>query len=223
MLGRSFKTILCVVAISAIGRHMPSHHAAAKPPGLTVREEGSRVVFTWNGPIVAPMRDQFAAALAKYSADQRPFLVTLDSPGGSVAEGHGVMAAVRAAAEWHRVDTRVERGAICASMCVPLFLLGSERTADPEARFMFHEVKLVLAKKAEGQQLSFADARSRKAVETLVTDQFYEADVGGTRVSPSWLRRMRVKIVGHDIWASAGDLVSERSGVVDALVPTGAS
>jgi len=190
---------------------------------LAVREEAGRVILAWSGPIAKPMRDDIGAAIDRFKADPRRLVVTLNSPGGALDEGHEVMTAIRDAAQSRPIDTRVENGAVCASMCVPIYLLGAERTADPAAHFMFHEASLdPSAGSEDGRRTLAVNALARKAIETFVTDVFYESDIGGQRVNARWLREMRARIVGREIWVSAQQLVDEGSGVVDALVPTAA-
>lgn len=129
------------------------------------------------------------------------------------------MEAVRKARHSRQIDAHIEKGASCVSMCVPIFLLGANRTAHPDAYFMFHEASL--APKADARrsmQKSVAlDPAYRKQIETIVTDQMYATDIGGQRVNSVWLREMRAKIVGTDIWLTAQQLVGTKSGVIDAL------
>jgi hypothetical protein len=62
-------------------------------------------------------------------------------------------------------------------------------TADPAAHFMFHEASLDPSMEPEGGQRAPAvTALNRKAIETFVTDVFYENDIGGQRVNERWLR-----------------------------------
>jgi ATP-dependent protease ClpP protease subunit len=213
--------VCCAALLIAESELAPSPTVGMATQKLAVREEADRVVLAWSGPIAKPMRDDIAAALDKFKADPRRLVLTLNSPGGSLGQGHEVMTAIREAARKRPIDTRVENGAACASMCVPIYLLGAERTADPGAHFMFHEASLDPSAAPEGGPNALAIATlSRKAIETFATDLLYENDIGGQRVNARWLQEMRTKIVGREIWVSARQLVDESSGVVDALVPT---
>jgi ATP-dependent protease ClpP protease subunit len=207
---------VCCLAL-AVARCEMAPRSAIEPTSqkLVLREEPDRVLLAWSGPIEKPMRDDIAAALARLEADPRRLVLTLNSPGGSIEQGRAVMAAIRAAAQRRPIDTLVENGAVCASMCVPVYLLGARRMADPAAHFMFHEASIdAAAWKTTGAQ---AEAL-RKVFETLATDSFYETDLGGQRVNAQWLAGMRGKIVGREVWVSGQQLVDEGSGVVDALV-----
>lgn len=187
---------------------------------LTVREEPSRVVLAWSGPISAPMRDRIVTAIDRYKADKRPLVLSLNSPGGSIAHGREVMEAVRKASQVRPIDTVIEKGGVCASMCVPIYLIGKTRSADPGAHFMFHEASLAIP---EGKEISKMDRKTispvRKTIESLATDDLFLRDIGTQRVDARWLANMRTKITGRDIWLTGRQLVEEHSGVVDALVP----
>jgi ATP-dependent protease ClpP protease subunit len=212
--------IACVVIL--IVKWQLSATAAVGPTTqkLTVREEPSRIVLAWSGPIAAPMRDHVVTAIDKYKADQRPLVVTLNSPGGSIAHGREVMEAIGKASRVRPVDTLVEKGGVCASMCVPIYLIGRTRTADPGAYFMFHEASLQLP---EGKEISKTDRERlspiRKTIESMATDDLFQRDIGTQRVDARWLTAMRSKITHREIWLTARQLVDEGSGVIDALVP----
>ena len=73
-------------------------------------------------------------------AERRRLVLILNSPGGSIEHGRQIVAAIGALDR--AIDTVVQKAGVCASMCVPIFLAGGRRIADPEAYFMFHQVSL---------------------------------------------------------------------------------
>jgi ATP-dependent protease ClpP protease subunit len=211
----------CAALLIAKNALAPSSALGPATQKLTVSEETGRIVLAWSGPIANPMRDDIATAIDRFKADPRRLVVTLNSPGGSIGHGHEVMAAIRDAAHGRPIDTSIEKGGVCASMCVPIYLLGSRRTADPRAHFMFHEASFSPHVGPEGgESAPAATPAFRKVIETIVTDGFYETDIGQQRVNAQWLREMRTKIVDREIWVTAQQLIDADSGVVDALVPT---
>ena len=120
---------------------MPSgSKEAASRQTLSISEEPDRVLLGWSGPVQEPMSDRLAAALDRFKSDQRRLVLILNSPGGSVEHGRKVVAALRA--RKRAIDTFVQKAGVCASMCVPIFLAGTRRMADPDAYFMFHEASL---------------------------------------------------------------------------------
>ena len=215
-----FVGVCCIALLIGKCELAPRSAIGIATQALVVREEPDRVVLAWSGPIQKPMRDEIAAALNKLAADPRRLVITLNSPGGSLAHGREVMAAIREAARRRPIDTLVEDGGVCASMCVPIYLLGSERTADPGAHFMFHEARLDASAAPEGAASKPIDDSLRKIIETVVTTDLFENDIGGQRVNAQWLAEMLKRIQGRDIWVSGRQLVDEGSGVVDALVST---
>ena len=192
-------------------------------PKFAVREEPSRIVLTWSGPVAEPMRDDVMAAFDRFKADPRRIVITLNSPGGSVAYGRTVAAAIRNASQVHLIDTLVEQGGVCGSMCVPIYLAGAERLAHPAARFMFHMASLNPAGPATAQGDGVAVSKYRKAIETLATDDLYQHDMGARGVNAAWLAQMRKRIDGRDVWVTGQQLVDEGSGIVNKLVGTAAT
>jgi ATP-dependent protease ClpP protease subunit len=191
---------------------------------LSISEEPNRIVLGWSGPVQEPMSERVAAAIDRYKADRRRLVLILNSPGGSIEHGRKVVAAIRA--RGRAIDTLVQKAGVCASMCVPIFLAGHERMADPEAYFMFHEASLnsSVRQNTKRQELSDSEkvlvSQAVKTIETHVTDELFRSDIGIRGVNMAWLARMREKISGHDIWMSGQQLVDEGSGIVDGLIRT---
>jgi ATP-dependent protease ClpP protease subunit len=188
---------------------------------LSVSEEPDRIVLGWSGPVQEPMSERVAAAFDRYKADRRRLVLILNSPGGSIEHGRKVVAAIRA--RDRAIDTVVQKAGVCASMCVPIFLAGTKRMADPEAYFMFHQVSLSSAREnTKRQEISESEkalfSQAVKTIEAQVTDEFFRTDIGIRGVNVAWLARMRGKISGRDIWMSGQQLVDEGSGIVDSLI-----
>jgi len=193
---------------------------------LSVSEDKENVVLAWSGPVQEPMSERIAAALERYKADPRLLVLLLNSPGGSIEHGRQVAAVMRA--RKRPVNTLVQKGGVCASMCVPIFLSATQRMADPEARFMFHQARLSssVTQRVKQQGLSDDDkARFTKAVkefEADATDELFREDIGIRGVNTAWAEKMRGRIAGRDLWMSGQQLMDEGSGVVDRLVRTAA-
>ncbi|MGV7218207.1 ATP-dependent Clp protease proteolytic subunit [Bradyrhizobium sp. UFLA05-112] len=191
---------------------------------LSISEETDRVLLGWSGPVQEPMSERVAAALDRYKADRRRLVLVLNSPGGSIEHGRKVVAAIRA--RDRAIDTLVQKAGVCASMCVPIFLAGASRMADPEAYFMFHQASLQSSARESMKQREFGSVENAffsemvKSIETHATDEFFRNDIGIRGVSEVWLAMMRKKISGSDIWMSGQQLVDEGSGIVDSLVRT---
>ena len=189
-------------------------------PKFAVREEPGRIVLTWSGPVAEPMRDDVIAAFDRFKADRRRIVIVLNSPGGSIAYGRIVAAVIHNASRVHSIDTLVEQGGVCASMCVPIYLAGAERLAHPAARFMFHMASLDPAGPAVAKGDDVAVSNHRKVLEALATDDLFANDIRAHGVNAAWLGHMRKRIDGRDVWVTGQQLVDEGSGIVGRLVGT---
>ena len=190
--------------------------------GLTVREEPSRVVIRWQGEVDTPMRDKLADAFAQLKPDPRPVVIALDSPGGRVQHGSEVISLILKQQSQRNVYTTVEDGAKCASMCVPIYLAGSRRSAAPAAKFMFHEVSFGRQVDDKLRQLQrehggFQVAAAKRYLVNTGTDDLFERYLKTAGASPKWMAEMRREVRGRDVWRSGRQLVEQRSGVVHAL------
>lgn len=204
---------------------MPSgSKEAASRQTLSISEEPGRILLGWSGPVQEPMSERLAAALDQFKFDQRRLVLILNSPGGSIEHGRKVVAAIRA--RDRAMDTFVQKAGVCASMCVPIFLAGTRRMADPDAYFMFHEASLTSSARDEMKRQELGQANRAlvpevvKSVETLATNDLFRKDMGIRGVNTVWLAGLRKKIPGRDIWMSAQQLIDEGSGIVDSLSVT---
>jgi ATP-dependent protease ClpP protease subunit len=215
----------CILLLWAFFQLPSGSGDVASRQTLSISEEPDRIVLGWSGPVQEPMSERVAAAFDRYKADRRRLVLILNSPGGSIEHGRKVVAAIRA--RDRAIDTLVQKAGVCASMCVPIFLAGTKRMADPEAYFMFHQVSLSSAREnTKRQEISESEkalfSQAVKTIEAQVTDEFFRTDIGIRGVSVGWLARMREKISGRDIWMSGQQLVDEGSGIVDSLIRTSA-
>jgi hypothetical protein len=190
-----------------------------EPAGLKVRPQADHVVLQWNGDVEPPMLARFEQAFRQLKGDPRRILISLNSDGGSVKHGHEVITEIRRASRSHSIDTIVEAGKSCASMCVPIYMSGIERFAHPSAQFMFHEASIRLPPETQrglrALNVNVSDVKrtwAQKATDDLFNDDFLPQGVNA-----HWLEDMRVKIRNRDVWLTGQQLVAQRSGVVDKL------
>jgi ATP-dependent protease ClpP protease subunit len=221
---RILGSICCILLFWAFFQLPSGSGDVASRQTLSISEEQDRIVLGWSGPVQEPMSERVAAAIDRYKGDRRRLVLILNSPGGSIEHGRKVVAAIRA--RDRAIDTLVQKAGVCASMCVPIFLAGTERMADPEAYFMFHQASFNSSSSGNMKRQELSDSekarlsRAIKTIETRVTDELFRSDIGIRGVSTVWLTRMREKIAGHDIWMSGQQLVDEGSGIVDSLIRT---
>lgn len=180
---------------------------------LTVTEEGEdpdTVRLRWVGPVEPPMAARFREAISEWRSRKRRFIVDLSSPGGSVDHGGAVIRLLRDLARTHEVETVVGPGERCLSMCVPIYLAGTTRTASPRSRWMFHEVRIrdVLSDK----ELPVPDH-----VRIKNTDQLFDNYFRPAGVSQSWIAVTRHAMRQGDVWKSGQTLVNEQAGIIQRL------
>ena len=202
------------VAIAVLGWQFSDHLDAlwSTRGRLSVEERPGEVILRWRGLIEAPLAGKLDEAYRAHAAGTRRFVIALHSPGGSLEHGREVIDQIRRMQRTHLVDTVVEPGRACGSMCVPVYLAGQRRTAAPQARFMFHEV-------------SFRDNLSGKAEAVpkeaigRATDQFFERYLKPAGLDERWLADLREAVRGKDVWRTAEELMEQRAGVVHELEP----
>lgn len=180
---------------------------------LSVREEPAQdtVYLTWRGRIDAPMEARLREAFEKYQGSTRTFVLDLSSPGGAIDHGARVVRLLRQVRETHRLDTRVEAGKQCASMCVPVYLQGERRTAAADSRFMFHEVSF-------REELSDDEVAVPQRAKSSATDRLFARFFVPAGVSQSWIEKVRAEMAGgNDVWLTGPELVAQDSGIVQDI------
>ena len=180
---------------------------------LSVRQADDQGILNlkWIGEIEAPMAQRIAEAVDDRGSRARTIILSLSSPGGALDHGAEVVRLLRKLAQSYVLETAVESGDSCASMCVPVYLQGTRRVAAADAHFMFHDVSFKDA--FEEEDLKVPDASRTSATDRLFAKYFEPAGVSRT-----WLDQLRTKIAGgHEVWETARQLEDERAGIVQQL------
>lgn len=178
---------------------------------VRVAAEDDTVFLRWRGRIEAPMANRIADAFEQHKNEQRRFVLSLSSPGGSLDQGAEVVRLLRRIGETHKIDTVVEGRSVCASMCVPVYLQGQRRTASEQARFMFHEVSF-------HEYFSQEDSDVPAAATARETDKLFSRYFAPAGVPDSWIRSVRAAMTGgNDIWKTAPELIDENAGIVQQV------
>jgi hypothetical protein len=122
-----------------------------------------------------------------------------------------VVRLLRKIAVTHELETIVESGRRCASMCVPVYLQGRRRRAAEEAYFMFHEVSF-------RETFSKDELDVPESAKGTATDQLFAKYFAPAGVPDSWIRNVRADMGGgKDIWKTARELVDENAGIVQEV------
>ncbi|MDX2201639.1 MAG: hypothetical protein NW223_02735 [Hyphomicrobiaceae bacterium] len=195
--------ILLLAAVSA--------RAEPPPPGRLVVEPAARsdgtVTMAWSGRVAGSMADQIRAVFEAERHRARRIVLKLNSGGGSVSEGERVIGLLREIRATHDLETVVEQGQICGSMCVFIYLQGARRVAALSSLWLFHEISYHDPKTNRILRLD------RAAWERLV-EKYYPA----AGVSSAWIERMKPLTVASDYWQTGADLVRDQSGIVHATL-----
>ena len=154
------------------------------------------------------MSQAFIHAFQRYKSTSRRFLLELDSPGGSVAEGERVISELQRIRATHKLDTLVKAGGRCASMCSFIFAQGQRRYAAPASLWLFHEASTTDAVTHKTLSLN------RKLWLTLIDK--YLVPIG---VSPVWIKEVTNSANRRNYWISGDGLIAKNSGLVTHRAP----
>lgn len=202
---RSVRNALRLLAFAA-GIVGTAYGVAASDGGnlklLPAEKSPDAIVMTWVGGVARPMADQIRAAFQDNKDRARRVVFRISSGGGSVAEGERVIEVLRGIRQTHRLETVVERGHRCGSMCVFIYLQGEHRIAALSSLWLFHEVSF---HDPQTRQITRLD---RPGWERLVNTYF-----GPAGVSPEWTERMKPLTVKSDYWQTGADLLNDKSGI----------
>lgn len=233
VIGFSGAILLIVLAKFSGAGTTPSGNAAFTGSGpanaaarVGVEAGADQILIRVSGRVDDTMAADLGAALAGFRYERRPIVISINSVGGYVGAGQQIVDLINVAKSGSDVAMRVGRQGICASMCVPIYLSGSRRSAAPDARFMFHEARLAkndpgyqkLRQSAQGVLSKQEFASFEKTVTSGVTDGLFGRDMNYRDVNSDWLRNMRARVRGgNDVWLTGQQLVDQGSGVVHVL------
>lgn len=168
------------------------------------------VEFSWNSAVELPMARRFSQGFEKWRDKTGKFVINLNSPGGSLHEGKRVIEVLDKMKRTHQVITYVGPGRNCLSMCVPIFLVGQQRIASRNSRWMFHEPSSV----------DFFTEEKIKVPESerqAIVDRFVERYFVNSPINRKWLASLLKMWKGKNIWRTGGQLVNEGSNIITKL------
>ena len=177
---------------------------------FTVWRERGVVTFEWRDVIQAPMADILEMQFEDQKKRARRFVIELDSQGGALAEGREVIEVMERMKRTHQVDTRVGEGGICYSMCVPIFLVGENRMAVEDARFMFHEPKTY--EYFTGKKQDVPDFEQE-----MTSQRFFSRYFVNSPMDAVWREKLAAQWKGKDLYYTAAELVAQNSNIVTEL------
>lgn len=161
----------------------------------------------WEGKLVDQMSGDIAADFARHKGHVSTVSLSLHSCGGSLLYMQRVIAALEHIKASHTVATLVDRGALCGSACVPIFLTGTKRVGALTSSFFFHPVIVYRGDPGTPETHAHMQLRSQETDE-LIRRYFMPA-----RLSDDWISYLRRTLRTHDLWQSGRDLWESKSGV----------
>lgn len=180
-------------------------------PYLTVHNEGDAVVLVWEGPIDPPMNKALRTAVRRAPNGDQPLVLVLVSPGGSVQEGDKVIRTLRNLSKDRRIVTYVPPGAICASMCVPVFMAGAERVAAADSEFMFHDAYSV-------DSATGARVDDGLAISAALNANVFRRYIGQSIASAAIVETLEADIAQNgEAWRTGRQLFRSRPNIVTQI------
>lgn len=166
-------------------------------------EKPDTIVFAVSGKIEAPLARQIEEAFDAHKGRVRRIVLKLNSGGGSVRVGRKTIDVLQKIKETHTLDTEVEAGRHCGSMCVFIFAQGQHRSAAAASLWLFHEI-------------SFNDPATGR-INRLDREKWFDlidTYLEPAGVSPDWIADLKRHAIGSDYWRTGEALVRERSGLI---------
>ncbi len=181
---------------------------------LTIRpnpQNQKAIIYEWTGSIDIPMARLLQVEFSKTKDTYQHITLVLNSEGGAVSEGAQVIKLINNMKRTHTVKTYVGKDMLCASMCVPIFMAGENRTASAHSQWMFHQPILVNA--VSGQEgFSFGNDKQLAAID--IYHQFYKNSV----LNPAWAEKLKQDWQdGKEIWKTGRQLKREDANIIQKI------
>lgn len=202
---KTLRLILGAVALSLSFFIVVAHSLAPSAAGnleIYGNQRDRTLTMRWRGEITSGTVKEVSAAFAAWRDKTDLVVLSLNSPGGTVSEGEGVIALLKEIKKTHKLYTYVGRGDKCASLCVALFLQGQRRFGARASVWQFHEVGIF---NARGELTMLKP----EATETIFA-KYYVAE----GVSEKWLNTLRSEIKGNNVWKTGDELIKSGSNII---------
>ena len=175
----------------------------ARAPKAPAVVHADMVTITWTGQILSPMGDRIQAEFDAAKERVRSVVLVLSSCGGNLREAEKVIDALTGIKKTHHLETRVDRGSMCGSACIPIFLQGQRRRAALTSTWLFHEVT----------RRSASD-KSKRGVDRAGTERLFQEYFETAGVSEPWLNQLRIMVQHSDYWQTGENLWESKSGII---------
>ena len=174
--------------------------------------DGDKLRLSWTGTVTAGMAPTIAAEFDTHRRRANSVELSLQSCGGRTDYMAEVIGVLRHIKTTHKLTTVVERGATCASACIPIFLASDRRTAALSSLWFFHRSwRHQLVGGVDGVITAVPGGSSLK--------RFLEQYYASAGVSQRWLvglERIIEKNGGY--WQTGRDLWDDKSGIITETI-----
>lgn len=202
--------VLIILSAVAIFLYWQNYQETFKNEGrLQISKQADAVVLTWQSDIDIPMAKRFEEAFNAWSDKTDKFVINLNSRGGALREGRLVIELIEQMKKTHLIETNVESGAFCLSMCVPIYLRGEIRSASVNSAWMFHQ--------PTAYDFITGDEVSTNKDRLIAGERFIKKYFADSDMNQEWLNRLKQKWIGKDVWYSGQQLLDENSNVIQRI------
>ncbi len=170
--------------------------------------DGEMLRLKWSGTVNERMGPAIAAEFEAHRHRAKSVELSLQSCGGRIDYMAAVIGVLHHIKATHKLMTVVERGATCASACIPIFLASDRRTAALSSLWFFH-------RSWRHQLVGGVDGVITAVPGRSSLQRFLEQYYASAGVSRSWLVELKniiEKNAGY--WQTGKDLWEAKSGIV---------
>jgi hypothetical protein len=174
--------------------------------------DGNKLLLKWSGTVNEGMGPAIAAAFDAYKLRSKTVELVLQSCGGRTDYMAAVIGVLHHIKTTHKLTTVVERGAMCASACIPIFLASDRRMAALSSVWFFH-------RSWRHQLVGGVDGViTRKPGRSSLT-RFLKQYYASAGVSHDWLSGLKAIIEnGAGYWQTGRDLWGDKSGIITETI-----
>jgi hypothetical protein len=174
--------------------------------------DGDKLLLKWSGIVSEDMAPAIAAAFEANKDRVKSVELSLHSCGGRVDYMASTIRVLRHVKTSHQLTAVVDRGATCASACIPIFLASDRRLAALSSLWFFH-------RSWRNQMTGGVDAVQTKVPGAISLEHFLDRYYASAGVSRTWLARMKDIIEKNGgYWQTGRDLWEQKSGIVTKTI-----
>ena len=163
------------------------------------------LVLRWDGRIDRQMATDIAAEFHQHKRASKTVSLSLKSCGGNSGSMEAIINVLTYIKATHSLTTVVDRGSVCGSACVPIFLAGHRRVGALASLWFFHP--------ASRQTPQRGTAATRELhpdyTDSMITRYFVPAGV-----DPDWILQLRRTLNKEDLWQTGRDLWETNSNIL---------